>query len=57
MTRQQYDRLLAEFEGSPRYLKRWAYRTVASARNGQRINPEDLVVAKMVVKFIELEGL
>jgi len=57
MTWQQYDLLLAEFEGSARYLKGWAYRIVASAKGGQRINPEQLAVAKMTVRFIEQEGL
>ena len=57
MDREQYNALLARFEGSPRYLKAWAYRITAMARGGQRINPQELAVAKKAVSFIEQEGL
>lgn len=55
MTQQQYDALLSEFDDSPSRLKGWAYRTVASAKNGQRISQEQLAAAKLVVRFIEQE--
>ncbi|MBX9937101.1 MAG: hypothetical protein K2Y10_10975 [Burkholderiaceae bacterium] len=55
MTQQQYDALLSEFDDSPSRLKGWAYRIVASAKNGQRISQEQLAAAKLVVRFIEQE--
>lgn len=55
MTQQQYDALLSEFDDSPSRLKGWVYRTVASAKNGQRVSQEQLAAAKLVVRFIERE--